>query len=216
MARVLIQRIWNETPRLQGALLDAPKELADLHALPGQFIVAHGAGADGAKKVYLVLASMPRTAPFELLLGESAKATLGLEPGREVEIDPPAGKGYPMDALGGRDVLLFSAGSALASLKPVISLIRAARSNFGRVTLFAGAHTADGFPYAAEFEDWKRDRIDVIRSVSRPWVQDRFLEEKLDVSNSAAFVCGGKQMMNDVTGALLHTGIPPDRIHRNF
>src|SRR5262249_53943202 len=159
------------------------------------FIVAYPNHAQGAGKVYLVLASRPQRSPFELLLGDAADRTLALEPGMEIEIDPPSGKGYPMEILKGRDVLLFAAGSGLASIRPVIGLIREVRSDYGKVTLFLGAHTESDFPYALEFDAWKRDRIDLVRAVSRPYVQDLFVEEKLDVANSAAFVCGGKQMM---------------------
>jgi NAD(P)H-flavin reductase len=215
-SRALVTRTWRETSRLTGVLAEPSREVADLYALPGQFIVAHSNRGVEAGKVYLVLASRPRRSPFELLLGDAANRTLNLEPGMEVELDPPSGRGYPMEIIAGRDVLLFAVGSALASLRPVIMLIREARSDYGRVTLFCGAHTEGEFPYASEFEDWKRDRIDLVRAVSRPYVQDLFVKEKLDVQNSAAFVCGGKQMMDEVTGVLVHAGVPADRIKRNF
>jgi NAD(P)H-flavin reductase len=216
-ARALVTRTWQETPRLKGVLVEPSADVAKAHVLPGQFIVAHPRNAtNGASKVHLVIASRPGEAPFELLLGESADRALALEPGTEIEIDPPAGKGYPMEVLKGRDALLFAAGSALASLRPVISLIRESRSDFGRVSLFAGAHTAADLPYSREIEEWKRDRIDVFRAVSRPWVQDMFVDEMFDVSNSAAFVCGGKQMMDDVTAVLIHAGVPADLIKRNW
>jgi NAD(P)H-flavin reductase len=214
--RALIQRTWQETPRLKGVLMETAPEIVDMHARPGQFIVAHPNHATGGSKVYLVLASRPQRTPFELLLGEGADRSLALEPGMEIEIEPPSGKGYPMPLLKGRDVLLFAAGSGLASIRPVVTLIREARSDYGRITLFCGAHTASDFPYAGEFESWKRDRIDLVRAVSRPYVQDLFVREDVDVSNSAALVCGGKQMMDDVTAVLVHAGIAPEMIQRNF
>lgn len=211
--RAIVERVWQETPRLLGARLAVPDGIATLHRVPGQFIVVHPPGG----KVHLVIASHPSDrGGFELLLGESAQRTLGLGAGQEVEIDPPAGGGYAIDQARGADVLLFAVGSAIASLRPVVAAIRSDRSAYGRVTFFMGAHSAEDFPYGAEHGAWQRDRIDLFRAISRPWVQDLFEREAPDIGNSVAFISGGKQMMADVSSALERAGLPRERIRRNF
>src|SRR5439155_688491 len=113
MVEAVVRRVWAETPRLKGVLLEVTGAIAGQHAKPGQFIVVHAPNG-GTGKVYLVIASRPGNGQaFELLLGESAEKTLGLDTGMKVEIDPPQGAGYPMDVIQGRDVLLFATGSGL-------------------------------------------------------------------------------------------------------
>jgi NAD(P)H-flavin reductase len=210
----IVRRIWPETPRLKGLVVEVPQEVADQHVRPGQYVVAK---ANGDGRVFLVIASRPGEArAFELLLGESAEKTLAPIEGGAIEIHPPAGPGFRMETARGKDVLLFAAGGALAALKPVIDTIRMERAAFGRVTLYLGAHTEADFPYAGYYAMWKRDRIDLVRAVSRPWVQEMFEKDPPSVSDAAAFVCGGKQMMADVTETLVRAGLPPERIGRNF
>lgn len=214
-ARAIVRRVWSETPKLTGVVLEVAAEIAQRYEHPGQFIVLYPPGGEG--RVYVVIASKPKEArAFELLLGDKAVQKLKPAEGLELEIEPPAGEGFPMEPARGKDVLLFATGSALAALRPVIEVIRAERGAFGRVTLYAGAHTDADFPYAAEYPLWARDRIDIIRSVSKPWVQAKFEEHPLPVENSVAFVVGANAMMDDVTASLVRAGIPLDRIRRNW
>jgi NAD(P)H-flavin reductase len=116
----------------------------------------------------------------------------------------------------GKDVLLFAVGSALAPMRPLVNLIRAKRSDYGRVVLYAGARTADDFPYRKEFDAWKRDRIDIVCSVSKPWVQDMFKADPVPVDDAVAYVCGMKEMMDAVTATLVDAGMPAAKIGRNW
>jgi sulfhydrogenase subunit gamma (sulfur reductase) len=213
-----VERVWSETPRLIGVSLDVPPELARAHLHPGQVVRAHDAHGE---HLHLALASVPPSTDeprprFELLVGQQAASRLELVAGARLRLEGPAGPGFPLARARGQDLLLFAVGSGLAPLRPVIELVRRARSDFGQVTLYVGAHTREELPYARHFDAWDRDRIDVITSVSRPWVQERFADDPPPVGSAYAFVAGMQAMIDGVTDALAAAGMPRERVLRNW
>lgn len=213
-AEATVRRVWAETPRLQGVVLEVSPEVAARYTSPGQVITMHP--AEG-KPIYIALASSPGEAQaFEVLLGETAAAALNLKEGGTVTVGMPMGKGYPLDMAAGKDVLLFAVGSALAPLRPVVETFRRSRSDYGRVVLYMGAHTESDFPYQKEYEAWSRDRIDVITTMSKPWVQDVFKKDPPELDNAVAYVCGMKDMMTDVQKVLEDAGLPSEKIGKNW
>ena len=210
---VKVMKTWAETPTLTGVLLEAPPEVLSDHAQPGQVIAAK---SPTDEKVYLALASSPGDPHLELLASPGAVDRLGLADGQVLEIEGPFGKGFALEAAEGKDVLLFAVGSALAPIRPLIDLIRKDRSNYGMVTLFIGALAADAFAYAAQYEAWKRDRIDVVKVLDPEFVQNVFAQDPLPLENGVAFVCGMGAMMDGVTQTLVEHGLDAEKVYRNW
>ncbi len=202
-----------ETPRHTRVTLAVEPELARAYHAPGQVLRFRRTDDE---PVYLALCSRPGDPSWEVLLGEDAVAALGWQPGQRLELEPPVGRGFTLEPADGRDVLLFAIGSGLAPLRPLIQELREDRSRFGWVRLYVGARDVAGFPFEREFAEWAFDRIDIHRSVSRPWVHHRFAADPPDVSDAVAYVCGTDEMMTDVTNALVQAGMAPDRIQRNW
>lgn len=199
---------------MTGVELEVPDEVTNAYVKPGQYLVLH---AKDGKKVFIVIASPPGTPRLlDLLLGEAALEKLQPVAGQTIEVDAAAGNGFPIDIAKGNDVLLFATGSAIAAMRPVIEMIRQNRADYGRVTLYFGARNAEEFAYGAHFDDWIRDRVDVIRTVSKPWIQDLFAKDPVPVDRAVAFVCGQKEMMESTTAVLVGAGLAADRIRRNW
>jgi NAD(P)H-flavin reductase len=214
MVEAVVRRVWRETPKLTGVVLEIDEDVAKQYTRPGQVVVLRPNEKD---KVYLAIASSPgEAAAIELLMGDAVEGKVKPASGRALILDPPHGKGFPVEMAEGKDVLLFAVGSGLAPIRPLVNLIRSRRSDYGRVVLYAGAHSAEHFPYRSEFEGWKRDRIDVVRSISKPWVQEMFERDPVPVDDAVAYVCGMKEMMESVTKTLVAAGMPAERIGRNW
>jgi NAD(P)H-flavin reductase len=214
MVGAVVRRVWRETPKLTGVVLEVAEDVAKQYTRPGQIVVLRPNDTD---KVYLAIASSPgEAAAIELLMGSAAVDKVKPSEGASVALDPPNGKGFPFEMAAGKDVLLFAVGSALAPIRPLVQMIRGQRSNYGRVVLYAGAHSADDFPYQKEFYAWKRDRIDIVQSISKPWVQEMFTSDPVPVDDAVAYVCGMKEMMEATTAALVAAGMPAAKIGRNW
>jgi len=207
-------QVQDETPRTQLVTWSVPPPLADQHHEVGQVLQLER--VDGGDPVFLAIASQPGSADFETLVSPDAVEALDLEAGRRAAAVGVVGHGFPMGEALGRDVLLFGVGSALGPIRAAVEAIRQRRSEFGFVRLYAGIRQGEVFPFERDFEAWVRDRIDVVPSHSRPWVQDRFLEDVPELDDAIAFVCGMEPMMEAVTTALEQQGLPRTKIHRNY
>jgi len=209
----LVRELWNETPTLVGAILEVSEAIARAHTRPGQYIVLE---PNAHTQVFMAIASGPGAERLELLVGPAARAKLELRPGARIPVAPPAGPGYPIELALGKNLLLFAVGSGMSAIRSVIEHVRKDRARYGNVTLYAGAKSPDEHAYLDEEKDWLHNRIDIVRAVSQPWVQDIFRRAPRDVENSVAFVCGMKPMVAGVTDALVEAGMPPDMIRQNF
>jgi NAD(P)H-flavin reductase len=179
----------------------------------GFFAIASAPGAHGTALELLVKGGAPL-----------ADALVALPIGSTVKLTQAQGKGFPLEEAKGRRVLLFATGSGISPLRSLIETMRRDRAAYGDVTLYFGVRTPDAFAYLDELDGWMRDRIHVVRTVSRPgtsgwdglqgYVQAHVPDEPL--SGAVAFLCGLKGMVQGVTEVLLRQGLPKERIFLNF
>lgn len=208
-----IERVWNETPTLIGLELSVPEAAAAQYTTPGQYLVLHPEGAD--KPVFMAIASGPGQ-PLELLVGAAAAEKLAPEVGGTLSCDPPAGKGYPIDIAKGNNLLLFGVGSGMSAIRAVVEHVVANRADYGEVTLYCGAKAEDEHAYWGMAERWQSGGVSIVRTVSKPYVQDKFRAEPVSVEGAVAFVCGMKPMVAAVTEALVEAGLPAEKVRQNF
>jgi NAD(P)H-flavin reductase len=220
---------WDETPALRGVQLDLGPSLARSHTVPGQVVKLRSDVGEG----YFAIASAPwPDGKVELLLKRGATLADSLialsQPGASVEATAPFGKGFPVEKIEGRDVLLFAAGSGISPIRALTQHILAKRDTFGRAALFYGQRTHQDFAYTDEHAAWDHGGVKVVLCSSqaaphwqgeRGYVQDvaRSLEFlKLDTTRAVAFLCGMKTMVSGVREVLERAGVTADRTFQNF
>ncbi len=203
-------------------------EVLEGHTRPGQFLEARLPGL-GSAPFAIASAPSPEDTALELLVKRGsplADALADAGRGTELEVSAPRGRGFDVDGFRGRDVLLFATGSGISGIRPVVHHLVRHRDRFGRVVLFFGARTPDGFAYLDELPTWERRAIEVVRVVSRPgagtrWpgptghVQDALDALAPDLDEAVALLCGHPGMVRDVAAVLRSRGVPPDRVLTN-
>ena len=209
-----MRRAWDETPRLTGVVLEVSAETARAYERAGQFVEVEL--GDDEPATFAIASSPGEARALELLVGEPARSSGDWSEGTVMRLRGPLGSGFPFSIADEQHVLLFAQGSALAAVRPLIDMVRRRRRHYRTVRLYIGARTERDFPYSDEYSDWRTDGIEIHRSVSRPWVQDRFRDAPGPLENAVAFVCGMEKMMNDVTAALVAAGLAHERIGRNL
>ncbi len=227
---VTVVAAWDETPTLRGLQLELGSALRGLHRVPGQVLKLRAPDiGDG----YFALANAPRgDGPVELLVkrgGAIADAVIArAAPGAEVHASAPHGRGFPVDAAHGRDLLLFAAGSGITPIRALVHHLAADRDRFGRAALFYGQRDRGDFAYEREFADWERAGVRVFPVASRPageWDGERGYVQAaaaarafggVSLDGAVAFVAGMKPMVAGVREALAAAGLPADRVFLNF
>jgi NAD(P)H-flavin reductase len=194
---------------------------AILAGRPGQFVMA-ALPAFSAAPI-----SVSRFHPDGLELtiraaGAATRALCGLRRGDSLGLRGPLGRGWPVHAADGRDVVVVTGGIGLAPLRPLVDALLAERTRFREIRLLYGARSPADRLYVEELSRLAaRTDLDVGQIVDRAgpdWfgrvgvVTSLFDQGHLDGPNAVAFICGPERMMEATVDVLRDRGVTDDRI----
>jgi len=220
MAAKLIN-IIEETPTIKTFVL-RPEEPIDFRA--GQFVQLTVPGVGEApftpsssplEKEHLDITILRTGRVTDILHEMSAGETLGVR--------GPFGKGYPIDELPGKEVLVVGGGVGLAPLRALLYTLFADDKKCKRVSIKYGARKPEELLYQRLYDEWaKIDNVDVTVTIDVPapgWTGHVGLVTTLlenldvDIANTVAFSCGPEIMLKFVTYALIDKGFTPSQIY---
>jgi NAD(P)H-flavin reductase/formate hydrogenlyase subunit 6/NADH:ubiquinone oxidoreductase subunit I len=191
---------------------------------PGQFLMVTRPGLPAVP--ISISRYHPTTNRIELSIRAAGPATatiarLGV--GDELGLRGPLGRGWPIEAAEGRDVVVVTGGIGLSPLRSLVDGLLAERDRFGTVRLYHGARTPADRPHRSDLETWAaRNDIELGVTVDRAgedWtgpvgvVTHLFDEARWDGREAIAFVCGPERMMQATAATLLDRGLRPERIY---
>lgn len=191
---------------------------------PGQFnmLLVHGVG-EVPISICGAAEGTPGFAHTTRHVGTVTGALARLAPGDGLGLRGPYGRGWPVDAAEGGDLVVVAGGIGLAPLRPGLEHVAARRERFGRVALVYGARTPADLLYRADLDRWALTHdIEVIVTVDRAagtWhgrigVVTSFLRGvAFDPTRTSAWLCGPELMMRYAAAALEERAVPPNRIH---
>jgi sulfhydrogenase subunit gamma (sulfur reductase) len=200
----------------------------NLGHVPGQFVMVSLPGIGEAP--ISVMSSPSRTGEtFKLCIrnaGDLTSVIHTLQPGDEVGIRGPFGRGFPIDLFKGKDVLIAPGGLGLAPARSLIDEILDDRDSFGRLIILYGARNPQELLFCDAIAEWgKRDDVEVMVTVDRP--DDKWtghvgvittLFEHIDINpyKTIAVTVGPPIMYRFVTVELLGKGLTPEQIWMSF
>lgn len=194
----------------------APDDHALPVAAPGQFMLVW------AFAIGEIPISVSRTDGDRVLLtvravGRVSDAVTALRVGEVLGLRGPFGTAWPVDEVGGTDVMVVAGGLGLAPLRMAVDALVAGEPE--RVTVVVGAREPAQMLFDDDLEHWTARGAAVHRTVdtaTREWHAGvgtaTAMVERVRATPGAAFVCGPELMMTSSVRALLHRGVPADRI----
>ncbi|MBW2971790.1 FAD/NAD(P)-binding protein [Candidatus Woesearchaeota archaeon] len=156
-------------------------------------------------------------------VGNVTKALSKLKKGDTLYIRGPYGKGYPMEKLYGKNLILIGGGSGVAPLKGILSYVDKHRQNFGDVTIFFGFRTPDDILFKEDMKQWKR-KYQLNMSVDKNpkkqritcdvcFVTNLIEKAKMASDNNVVFICGPPVMMKITVDILKNKGFREEQIY---
>ncbi len=146
-----------------------------------------------------------------------------LKPGAKMGIRGPYGRGYPVEAFLGKEVLILGGGCGLAPIRSLLYALEHVKDNLERVILCYGSKTPADCVYKPLFSRLNNiDKFEAYRTVDKPdtdWnesvgvVTSLLNKIKINLKNSVAVVCGPPVMMKFGTIRLLEMGYGEDEIY---
>jgi NAD(P)H-flavin reductase len=200
----------------------ATDDPAVLAGKPGQFVMA------ALPAFSAVPISISRFHPdgIELTIraaGAASRALYGLHRGDSLGLRGPMGRGWPVDAAAGRDVVVVTGGIGLAPLRSLMDALLADRTRFREIRLLYGARSPADRLYVDELSELgARPDMEVGQIVDRAgpeWlgrvgvVTSLFDVARLDGPNATAFICGPERMMEATVKVLRDRGVTDDQVY---
>lgn len=191
--------------------------------VPGQFNMLHG--ADGDVPISIVAGN--ERGYYEHCVRAVGSATRALAAAREGELlglRGPFGRGWPVHAAEGHDLIVVSGGIGCAAVASAIEHVAAARARYGRLAILQGVTRDADHLYGERYDRWNAlpDTRVLLASGEggagwpgrRGLVVELFDElDDLRPQQTVAMVCGPEAMVRPTAERLLGLGLSPAAIH---
>ncbi len=137
----------------------------------------------------------------------------------------PYGKGYPLDKLKGKDLILVAGGTGIAPITSLIEYIEQNRKNFKNIYIYFGFKNEDCILLQDRINRWKKKfnlTICLDKKTKKSTCEQGFVHEvmdkhkpklKMQIKNALAFLCGPEIMMKTVTEKLNSFGLENSKIY---
>jgi len=213
--------VIDETPTIKTLVL-APAE--PLAFTAGQFVQLTLPGVGEAPFT-------PSSSPHEterigitvLRTGTVTERLHQCSPGQMLGLRGPFGKGYPIEKVAGKDVLVVGGGVGLAPLRALILALLSETGRPGRMSIKYGARCMEELLFRDQHAGWAAEGgVDFTCTIDRPqegWsgptgVVTTILKDlDVDKANCLAFVCGPSVMLKFATYALQEEGLGAEQIY---
>jgi len=213
--------VIDETPTIK-TLVVAPQEPLSFKA--GQFVQLTLPGVGEAP--FTPSGSPQETERVAITVLRTGKITDGLHEtsvGQTLGLRGPFGKGYPLDKMQGKEVLVVGGGVGLAPLRALILALLDDMKDVRRLSIRYGARCMEELLYAGQYETWEaHPKVDFTCTIDYPqeaWtgrtgvVTTLIKDLDVDKANCICFVCGPGIMLKFTTLALEEEGITPEQIY---
>lgn len=214
----VVKRVEKETPDTFSLIVHPYGEVGGTAFRPGQFsmVSVFGVGelpisisGDPLQQKHLVYTVRS--------VGKATHALVSRKIGEEVGVRGPFGRGWPLDAAQGKDVVVVAGGIGLAPLRPVIYEVLQHRDLYGRLVVLYGARSPREVLYRRELKAWALQRetqfLTTVDYGGLNWrghvgvVTTLLKYARLQPSRSVAMICGPEIMMRFVTRDLEAQGL---------
>ena len=155
-------------------------------------------------------------------VGRVTDGIAALKAGDRLGVRGPYGRGWPLDVLEGKDVLIVTGGLGCAPSVSVIQYMMRRRARFGTVTILQGVKHYNDLLWRARYEVWAAmPRTRVLFSADTggplwPWhvgpVTGLFEHIELEPGRTLALLCGPEGMMAATVRALRGLGLADSAI----
>ncbi|MGB0712685.1 MAG: FAD/NAD(P)-binding protein [Gammaproteobacteria bacterium] len=155
-------------------------------------------------------------------VGRVTRPLTALPVGARLGMRGPYGRGWPLEAAEGRDVLILTGGLGCAPVVSVIEYLRRRPDRFGRLIILQGVKHSDDLIWRTRYEAWAAEGAEVhlaADEATRDWTGTvgpvtRLLDRvRLDPARTVAMMCGPEPMMVAGARRLVERGLDPGSVH---
>lgn len=204
--------------------LDDPAAQAAYRFAPGQFNMLYLYGV-GEAPISIMSDPQERDGIGHTIraVGRVTNGLAALQPGDQLGLRGPFGRGWPLREMGGYDVVVLTGGLGCAPVVSVIRYVLRRRERFGRLVVIQGVKHTEDLIWREQYDQWTQlPDTQVLVAASEgeplwPWhvgrVTDLFSLARFDPRRAVALMCGPEGMMRAGADSLLARGLPESRLY---
>jgi NAD(P)H-flavin reductase len=157
------------------------------------------------------------------VVGRVTEGLAALRAGDVVGIRGPYGRGWPLQAAEGQDVLIVTGGLGCAPVVSVIHYVIRRRRRFGKLTIVQGVKHSEDLIYRRRYEEWAQvphTEVLIAADVAAgpwPWhvgpVTALIGGTRVDPERTLAMMCGPEGMMIAAAKLLVEKGMAETALH---
>ncbi len=159
-------------------------------------------------------------------VGNVTNAMFRMKKGDTIGVRGSYGRGYPLENLKGKDILIVAGGIGFPPLASAIEYMLDNRDDYGKIWILYGVKEFDDLMYKKRMKRWSLAKdLDIIVTIETPcteWdgcvgnVTELFTKLKINGRNTAGLSCGPPVMLKLVTSGFRKLGISDDDIYLSF
>ncbi|MBL7478417.1 FAD/NAD(P)-binding protein [Legionella bononiensis] len=155
-------------------------------------------------------------------VGRVTRALQQLRTGDRLGIRGPYGRGWPLEQVKGKDVVVLTGGLGCAPSISIINYILARRKEYGHLSILQGVKHSDDFIFRKQYAKWQKSPHTEVHIAADqagpkwPWsvgyVTDMIDKIPLNPEQTVAMMCGPEMMMHTAIRVLTGKGLSEDQI----
>ena len=156
-------------------------------------------------------------------LGRVTHGLAALQAGDRLGLRGPFGRGWPLQEMGGRDVVVVTGGLGCAPVVSVVHYVLRRRERFGKLVIIQGVKHADDLIWREQYDRWaKLADTQVLVAADQgtamwPWhighVTELFDLARFSPERAVGMMCGPEGMMRVAATKLLARGLPESHLY---
>ncbi len=222
-ARVV--KIIDETPTVKTFRLrfGRPSDRKAFNFLPGQFGLFSLMGIGEAT---FSVCSPPRDEEIEISVrnvGNVTNSMFSLRKGDMIGVRGPYGKGFPVNEIKGKDVVIVAGGIGFPPLASALEYILHRRKDYGKIWVIYGVEKMDDIVYRYKSPRWRKFRdVEIIPTIEvkcREWhgcvglVTEPLKKLRINPQKTVGLSCGPPVMLKFVAREFSRMGIGSEDIY---
>jgi len=192
--------------------------------VPGQFNMLYVPGVGEAAISISSDSEQPQVLEHSIrVVGSVTRAITKMGEGGSIGIRGPFGRGWPLEQLEGRDIVIVAGGIGLAPLRPVVYYLLRHRHRFRRVMLLYGCRTPADRLYAEQLDQWAAggeiDCLVTVDNATPGWVGPvgvvtKLLQRiKVNAQRTSVLVCGPRILNRVAAWQFLQLHVPAEQVY---
>lgn len=156
-------------------------------------------------------------------LGRVTRGLTALQPGDKLGLRGPFGRGWPLQEMGGNDIVLVTGGLGCAPVVSIIHYVMRRRERYGKLVIIQGVKHAEDLIWREQYDRWAtRPNTQVLVAASQggarwPWhvghVSELFGLARFNPARAVAMMCGPEGMMRAAAENVLARGLPESQLY---